>query len=87
MAPLPVVLDLMEYWSENPPTHVIQAAKAGLGKRKKKKPAPEPEYRPLTAGELKRESNLPEWVQKVRAQRREERRLKQLEGSKNASGQ
>jgi hypothetical protein len=70
--PLPAVFDLIEYWGENPPTHLIQAAKAGLGRRKRmKRELDRPVGQKRKAESLKPvdpnfEKTLPDWVQKAR---------------------
>ncbi len=71
--PLPVVFELLEYWSDNPPTHLIQAALAGLGGKKKKKGKMPPlKSKAPKAVNKKAEAKLPEWIQKAREMAREE---------------
>lgn len=72
---MPVVMGLLEYWSENPPVHVLEAAKAGIGRKKKPKVDDESMKPPreLTEAELIEEAKLPAWVQEIRKQQREER--------------
>jgi hypothetical protein len=71
--PLPVVFDLLEYWAENPPTHLIQAAKAGLGKRKRKGTRQHRVRKPedLKPVDEAYERSLPPWVQEARKLERE----------------
>lgn len=68
--PLPVVFELLEYWSKNPPTHVIQAAKAGLGKAKRKPTFQREKKQPKPVNPAY-EKSVPEWVREARNKQRE----------------
>jgi hypothetical protein len=75
--PLPAVFELLEYFSENPPTHLIQAAKAGLGRRRRvRKELDRPVGQKRKAESLKPvdgkfEATLPDWVRAARVLERQ----------------
>lgn len=80
--PMPVILELLEYWAYNPPTHVIEAAKAGLGKEKRRmrsktaKHVEAPEKKVLTPNEKRQINALPGWAKQARKMLSEERKEK-----------
>lgn len=89
-APLPAVFDLLEYWAEHPPQHIIAAAMAGITPKKQRKnkskenrmtqkedKSKKPKINPYNPQE---EAAMPEFVQQARKMERE-RRLKEMQGS------
>jgi hypothetical protein len=75
-APLPMVFDLLEYWGDNPPEHIVAAAQAGI-RRKKRKKKMSKKIEPPKPVDEKQEAILPPWVREARKQERE-RRLAEL---------
>ena len=72
-----MVFDLLEYWGDNPPEHLVVAAQAGLKRRKRKKKMSQ-KIEPLKPIDEKQEALLPPWVREAR-QRERERREEALE--------
>ncbi len=87
-APLPAVFDLLEYWAEHPPEHVIAAAVAGIKPKDHKKKREKKMYEQKTNKKPvinpfnpEAEAQLPEFARKARQMERD-RRLQESAGSK-----